>query len=138
MLYFAYGSNLNKEQMKRRCPDSKPLTRATLKGYRLVFNRYLDIIESPDSEVVGALYEISEEDLRNLDRYEGFPKYYDRIDVDVEDERGNRYIAFAYEMVRKGKEEPSHEYVEIVKKGYEDWGIPKGYLLTALDEVMDE
>ena len=35
MLYFAYGSNLNLFQMKRRCKDSVFLKKYELKGYRL-------------------------------------------------------------------------------------------------------
>ena len=37
MLYFAYGSNLNHFQMKRRCKDSNFLKKYELKGYRLNF-----------------------------------------------------------------------------------------------------
>ena len=37
MLYFAYGSNLNHFQMKRRCKDSIFLKKYELKGYRLNF-----------------------------------------------------------------------------------------------------
>ena len=37
MLYFAYGSNLNHFQMKRRCKDSIFLKKYELKGYRLTF-----------------------------------------------------------------------------------------------------
>ena len=37
MLYFAYGSNLNHFQMKRRCKDSVFLKKFELKGYRLNF-----------------------------------------------------------------------------------------------------
>jgi gamma-glutamylcyclotransferase len=36
-LYFAYGSNLDVEQMKRRCPESKVLVPGCLRGYRLDF-----------------------------------------------------------------------------------------------------
>ena len=37
MLYFAYGSNLNHFQMKRRCKDSIFLKKYELKDYRLTF-----------------------------------------------------------------------------------------------------
>ena len=37
MLYFAYGSNLNHFQMKRRCKDSKFLKKMKLKNFRLTF-----------------------------------------------------------------------------------------------------
>ena len=35
--YFAYGSSLLRAQMERRIMGNKPVTRATLKGYRLAF-----------------------------------------------------------------------------------------------------
>ena len=35
MLYFAYGSNLNHFQMKKRCKDSKYLKRIDLKDFKL-------------------------------------------------------------------------------------------------------
>ena len=35
MMYFAYGSNLNWDQMKVRCPDCFPIAKATLKGWKL-------------------------------------------------------------------------------------------------------
>ena len=37
MLYFAYGSNLNHFQMKRRCKDSIFLKKINLKNFRLTF-----------------------------------------------------------------------------------------------------
>ena len=37
MLYFAYGSNLNHFQMKRRCKDSVFLKKINLKDFKLTF-----------------------------------------------------------------------------------------------------
>ena len=37
MLYFAYGSNLNHFQMKRRCKDAIFIKKFDLKGYKLNF-----------------------------------------------------------------------------------------------------
>ena len=37
MLYFAYGSNLNHIQMKRRCKDSIFVKKMNLKNFRLTF-----------------------------------------------------------------------------------------------------
>ena len=65
MLYFAYGSNLNLFQMKRRCKDSIFLKKYELKGYRLNFRskyRAADIEKSKNSLVPGALFEISKSD----------------------------------------------------------------------------
>ena len=83
MLYFAYGSNLNHFQMKRRCKDSKFLKKIKLKNFRLTFRskyRAADIEKKKNSIVPGALYEISKSDEKKLDVYEDFPilhkKYY--------------------------------------------------------------
>ena len=37
MLYFAYGSNLNHFQMKRRCKDSVFLKKINLSNFKLTF-----------------------------------------------------------------------------------------------------
>ena len=36
-LYFAYGSNMNDEQMEFRCPDAEAVGTVCLEGYRLAF-----------------------------------------------------------------------------------------------------
>ena len=60
-----------------------------------------DIIEDKSEEVLGALYVISQEELEILDRLEGYPDLYDRINVEVFDGKGNTYEAFAYIMTEK-------------------------------------
>ncbi|SKA84880.1 Uncharacterized conserved protein YtfP, gamma-glutamylcyclotransferase (GGCT)/AIG2-like family [Clostridium sp. USBA 49] len=124
MLYFAYGSNLNKVQMKKRCPDSVPIIKVKLKGYKLVFNTAADIIESADGVVYGAVYKVSDKDIKNLDIYEGYPRLYRKINVKAEDENGKIYEAFAYVMNKKGKGKPSDMYYSIIKKGFKDWNLP--------------
>jgi len=62
MLYFAYGSNLNHFQMKRRCKDSIFLKKINLNDFRLTFRsryRAADIELKKNSIVPGGLYEIS-------------------------------------------------------------------------------
>ena len=36
-LYFAYGSNINLEQMEHRCPDAQLVGPVTLQNYELQF-----------------------------------------------------------------------------------------------------
>ena len=83
MLYFAYGSNLNHFQMKRRCKDSVYLKKINLKNFCLTFRskyRAADIEPKKNSVVPGGLFEISKSDEKKLDVYEDFPilykKYY--------------------------------------------------------------
>lgn len=131
MLYFAYASNLSKEYMSSRCPDATPIKKAFLKNYKLVFNELADIIQNESEEVMGAIYVISKQELLQLDMLEGFPDLYTRIVVEVVDDKGNKYDAFAYTMLDKKLEAPPEHYYNILLKGYEDWDLPKEYLEKA-------
>ena len=129
MYYFAYGSNLNKKQMLERCPDSKPKLIVTLPNYNLVFVGWsrkwrggvATIKRFSGGKVPGGVYEISEQCLRRLDRYE---EGYERFKVTVFSEDGEPIEAITY--VKAGQLEetpPSREYLSIIQQGYRDWGI---------------
>jgi gamma-glutamylcyclotransferase (GGCT)/AIG2-like uncharacterized protein YtfP len=118
--------------MKERIPNSKPLFTATLPNYQLIFTGWSRTLQggsasiklSRGNKVIGAIYEISEQDIRQLDRYEGLPNNYMRIDITVYDEAGNQIKAFTY--IKKGKLEetkPSQRYLQIIQKGYKDWRL---------------
>ncbi|MFQ6121610.1 MAG: gamma-glutamylcyclotransferase family protein [Dehalococcoidales bacterium] len=129
MYYFAYGANLNRKQMLERCPDSKPKLMVTLPNYKLIFAGWsrkwrggVATIERFRGErVPGAIYEISEQCLRQLDRHE---EGYHRLKVTVFDEVGESFEAITY--IKSGQLEetqPSKEYLAIIQQGYKDWGI---------------
>lgn len=76
--YAAYGSNLNLEQMKWRCPDAKVIGTAVIEGYELLFKgsktgSYLTIEPDVKNQVPVGIFEVSKADENSLDRYEGFP-----------------------------------------------------------------
>ncbi len=131
MLYFAYGSNLNKLQMQRRCPESAPIAKVKLKGYELVFNRVADIVENEKGVVHGAVYHVSDRDVINLDIYEGYPRLYEKVNVEVEDDEGSIYEVFAYVMVKKDRGEPNENYYNTIKQGFKDWNLPMKSLVKA-------
>lgn len=131
MLYFAYASNLSRDYMESRCPDATPVKKVVLKNYKLTFNQLADIIKSEEEVVFGALYAVSKQSVEKLDRLEGYPDLYDRIVVEVEDDKGNQYDAFAYIMVEKDLELPPDHYYSILEQGYEDWDLPKKNLEKA-------
>ncbi len=129
MYYFAYGSNLNRKQMLERCPDSKPRFVATLPNYKLVFVGWsrkwrggvATIKRFRGEKVPGAVYEVSEQCLRQLDRHE---EGYDRLNVTVFDEDGEPIEAITY--IKSGQSEetlPSREYLAVIQQGYRDWEI---------------
>ena len=131
MLYFAYGSNLNHFQMKRRCKDSVFLKKINLKNFRLTFRskyRAADIEPKKKSIVPGALFEISRSDEKKLDIYEDYPslykKYYFRF-------YGKKVMT--YTMTRKTPFTfPTERYLKIVKRGYKDCELNKNYINKAL------
>jgi len=137
MLYFAYGSNLNMIQMKRRCPDSHPVAKVKLMDYKLVFNRVADIVEVDGEVVYGAVYEVSPRDVKKLDIYEGYPRLYTKIFVRVKDDNGKVYEAFVYVMVNKGRGESSKAYLNTIVEGYEDWGISLTHLNKAIEGLHE-
>ncbi len=129
MLYFAYGSNLDRLQMKRRCKDSIFLKKINLKDFRLTFrNMYADIEFKKNSIVYGALFEISKIDEKKLDVYEDYPIMYKKF-----------YFSYygktimTYTMTKKTLFTfPSERYLNIIKRGYRDCKIEKKHLLKAL------
>jgi len=130
--YFAYGSNLNHKQMLERCPDSQSRFLATLHNYKLVFVGWsrqwrggiASIKPFRGERILGAIYEISERDLRRLDKYEGYPGSYHRFKVTVFNEDGEPIEAITY--IKSGQLEetpPGKEYLAVIQQGYRDWGI---------------
>ena len=134
MLYFAYGSNLNLFQMKRRCKDSVFIKKYELKGYRLNFRskyRAADIEKSKNSLVPGALFEISKSDEKKLDVYEDYPILYKKLYFTYYNKTVMTYI-----MVNKTEfRYPTERYLNIVKRGYKDCKLDTKYLKIALQPV---
>ena len=131
MLYFAYGSNLNHFQMKRRCKDSKYLKKINLKNFRLTFRskyRAADIEPKKNSIVPGGLFEISKSDEKKLDIYEDYPILYKKIYFIY-----NNKKIMTYTMCKKTSFAfPTEKYLNVVKRGYKDCKLNNKYLIKAL------
>lgn len=136
MLYVAYGSNMNLEQMAFRCPNSKIVGNGKLRGWKLVFNIHADVIGGKESDIVPVVvWNIADEDWRMLDMYEGYPSYYVKEIVNVILDNGKKEEAIVYVMAenRKGICPPASGYFNGILKGYIDNGINTDYLFDALD-----
>ena len=131
MLYFAYGSNLNHFQMKRRCKNSTFLKKINLKDFKLTFRsnyRAADIEPKKNSIVTGALFEISKSDEKKLDVYEDFPILYKKYYFYYYGKK-----VMTYTMVQKTQfRYPTDLYLNIIKQGYKDCKLNKKYLNKAL------
>ena len=142
MLYFAYGSNLWKRGMLRRCPKAQPVIVARLPGYRLTFRGYAQIVPDTKGIVPGALYRLTQADLRALDAYEDSPRLYRRVAVTVETDEG-RLEAFVYLMnedaARAERPQPEPAYYGEIARGYNDWKLDPATLrrarFTAVPEI---
>jgi gamma-glutamylcyclotransferase (GGCT)/AIG2-like uncharacterized protein YtfP len=138
MLYFAYGSNMERHHMKRRCRSAKFVAAATLRDYELTFTGtstvwgggVADLAPAKGATVEGVLWEITEEDRTALDEYEGYPKVYVRRNVEVETRKGGKVEAFAYFMARPGTyKAPSRRYMQLLVSGAEEHGLSDGYVM---------
>ena len=131
MLYFAYGSNLNHFQMKRRCKDSKFLKKMKLKNFRLTFRskyRAADIEPKRNSIVPGGLFEISKSDEKKLDVYEDYPNLYKKYYFTYYGKK-----VMTYTMRKKTIFTfPTEHYLNVVKRGYKDCNLDRKYLKKAL------
>ena len=136
MFYFAYGSNMDPEQMEERTPGARALGAARLGGYRLTFTRDSPawgggvghIEADPDSEVWGVLWELTEDHLAALDVYEGIDVgayVRDRLTVRFGDEDVEAEVYFA---VPRGYKEPSKKYLSALIRGAEAHGCPESYV----------
>ena len=131
MLYFAYGSNLNHFQIKRRCKDSLFIKKINLKNFKLTFRskyRAADIEPKKKSIVPGGLFEISKSDEKKLDVYEDFPILYKKFYFKYYDKR-----IMTYTMVKKTSFMfPTKRYLDVVSRGYKDCKLDKKFLKKAL------
>ena len=131
MLYFAYGSNLNHFQMKRRCKDSVFLKKINLNNFKLTFRsnyRAADIEPKKNSIVPGALFEISKSDEKKLDNYEDYPTLYKKYYFTYYGKK-----VMTYSMVKKSLFRfPTEKYFNIVKKGYKNCKLDNKFLNKAL------
>ncbi len=140
MLYFAYGSNLNLRQMAQRCPKAQPLHLAELPGWKIVFRGVLDIVKSEGDFCLGAIWEITDDCLKALDRYEGFREsnphggMYRRLWMKTQLPGGRKGDpVLTYKMNRGGYvAPPSGYYYDAVRQGYVDFGIPISHLDAAV------
>ena len=131
MFYFAYGSNLNHFQMKRRCNESVFLKKINLNNFRLTFRskyRAADIEPKKNSIVPGALFEISKSDEKKLNNYEDFPVLYKKYYFTY---YGNKVMT--YTMNKKTPfRYPTERYLNVIKKGYKDCNLKIEYLKRGL------
>ena len=146
-LYVAYGSNLNKQQMKGRCPDAKFVGTGVIENYELQFKGTLygahaTIAPKEGASVPVGLWTIQSRDESRLDMYEGYRKtgyrYYDKEQVRVNMTNGGSVIGMVYIMdQRMDFGQPTPGYYETVREGYANCGLDETVLEQALNSSLE-
>ena len=140
--YFAYGSNLDLEQMRRRCPAHRVVGNASLAGHRLRFQGegedwgcpVATIVPDPAGTVWGVVFDLTAEDFRVLDDYEGCrgdddpTSLYVRREYEVRFDDGRAVTAIAYLMRERPEGMPSKKYLAAITRGARSHGLPADYI----------
>ena len=130
--YFAYGSNMNLDQMAVRCPGGRMLGLVRKRDWRYLINQrgYVTAQEDPDAETLGCLWELTEEHWAVLDRYEGVAGgFYRRVDCEVLSIDSEEPVqSIAYRAANETPGTPSATYADVVIDGARQIGLPKDYL----------
>ena len=147
-LYFAYGSNINLEQMSYRCPTAQVVGPVTLEGYELLFrgnargSGVATIAPKEGHQVHGLLWKITRACETSLDFYEGYPRLYEKEPVTVRDKEGRQLTVMAYVMTDNDQWRlpamPSEFYYQGIQDGYRQNGLPVQELKKAWEHCVKE
>lgn len=141
--YIAYGSNLNISQMRMRCPGARIIGTSVIEDYQLLFKgsktgSYLTIEPMEGAEVPVVIWEVTETDEKALDRYEGYPNFYYKKEMNlditgIKTKKVRRRDAFVYIMhEERALGIPSGFYVKTCLDGYRAFGFDEKYLFDAI------
>ena len=148
MFYFAYGSNLDPEQMQVRCPGHTVVGLAELRDHRLTFpltshdwgGGVASVGVAHGASVWGMVYDLSEANLTALDGYEHFVgpgnqhNLYDRESASVQLVRADdgsfprRLRVWIYIARQANPAPPSRRYLDAVVRGARHHRLPEDYV----------
>ena len=141
-LYAAYGSNMDPEQMLRRCPSSPHAGTGWIRGWRLTFGAEefgwegalatlvpADMDTASDAEgVFVALYDLTESDEEVLDAWEGADHgLYQKLHLRVHTLAGD-VVAYVYALDAFEGGLPSARHLGAIADAAEAAGAPEDYV----------
>ena len=134
MRFFLYADNLNPTQLKRRAPEHKFLFKAYLQDHTVGLPRFssqwrcglASIIPSQGERVWGAVFEVTEEDLKILDTFEEeVPEgAYRHLEINVMTEEDQKKLVTTHVTKSIGKFKAKDHYLDFVGKGVKHWELP--------------
>jgi gamma-glutamylcyclotransferase (GGCT)/AIG2-like uncharacterized protein YtfP len=150
MLCFAYGSNMDWDQMRERCPSTRFVGTAVLRDHRLAFTRkstnrncgVADGVPEHGRELWGVVYEICDHDVGKLDTAEGYRpgreknSYWRRECLVFLDNDGERPLTVSTYFAEREPNPPlpNAEYKNLILSGARYWHLPEGYI-RELEEI---
>ena len=130
-LYFAYGTNMDVEAMRQRCPRSSVQGPARLARHRLAVTHEgtFTIARDPGADVHGVLFDLALADVRALDRYEEVGRgAYAKIMQPVLRAAGAPVRALIYVGRTYGTAPPRADHLAVVQRAAQAFGFPPRYL----------
>lgn len=128
--YFAYGANMDRTGMARRCPGAVALGAAALEGFRFFVMRegYASVMRLPGETVHGVLWRIGPRDLAVLNAFENLDSgLYRRIVLPVRVEE-RRVQALVYIGHSRNGGRPRPGYLDLVAAAAREWNLPAAYI----------
>jgi gamma-glutamylcyclotransferase (GGCT)/AIG2-like uncharacterized protein YtfP len=129
-LHFAYGSNMSRALMRRRCPGARAVGPARLDGWRFVITRdgYASVMPATGAAVHGVVWRLAPRDLAALNAYESLDSglYVRRVLPVVVGAR--RKPALVYVAPGRGEGRARPGYQELVVAAAREWNLPDGYV----------
>ena len=136
---FSYGSNMNPMRLQSRIRNWDGSYRiASLPGYELRFNMFArqqrvgaNIVPHPTRQVRGIVVQLDDTDLMELDKYEGHPVLYKRIEVKLKIDRASMIKTYTYVAQTQWITEgllPTDDYLKHIVNGASVCGLPTDYI----------
>ena len=130
MLHFAYGSNMDRAAMARRCPSAVARGPARLDHWRYGIMRagYASAQPAPGEVVHGVLWRLTPRDLAAVNAYESIDSGLYRRHMLTVIHDGRRVQALVYIAGERAEGRPQPGYQELVVRAARDWALPDPYI----------
>jgi len=145
MLYFSYGSFMDSETLRKHAPSARFVSKAALPNYEVQFNflsktysgGVTGVEPAPGKVARGVVYDVSPEDLSQLDIIEGVPQgIYYRQKILVVNETGELLEAETYRTTEpKGPFKTTRKYLGLMLKGAKAHALDPEYI-RELEELQ--
>jgi gamma-glutamylcyclotransferase (GGCT)/AIG2-like uncharacterized protein YtfP len=131
--YFAYGSNMCRQQMAQRCPGAQIQGRASLVGHRFIINSrgWASIVPQPQSIVHGVIWHLTDRHIKTLDHYEDVAlDLYRKLTVTLASECGTQsFAAMTYISTHTDHGSPQKPYIKGILNAAQNLCLPPDYLV---------